>query len=280
MKIIGLQQNSQSTFLLLKLRRDDVRLRRDDDAIPLIVNFFDEKSIMKKNQALRTEVPANQEDLMRRLKQEAEISKAELDEKKRMWEKSNAMLEKVLTDIKTTLLDLQRREALQANSFLSAQQIHQLKMIAAKNEREERRKRQLNIIVLGMQIFDEDLMQKASEFLEKHFHLRNCVSSARTLGRNREILVIQLTDMTVKTQILKNLGILKDMDIRIRPDLTDEQRFVHRKLRGIGWEAMNMGKEVRIGYAWVEIDHVKYYWCGFTHSLRPASTRYYKYWNS
>ncbi|XP_015110015.1 uncharacterized protein LOC107036511 [Diachasma alloeum] len=259
-------------------RRSDSKLT--DPEAPLIVNFFEESPSPKKtpsdiwkyrSQELpRPSLPLR-EDLVRESRRDAANLRSELYEKERTWEQSTARLENVLIEIKSALEEMKRREAqASAAAHHRSAYLNHLRIMAAKIEREDKERRRFNILVVGVSASDEDATSRASELLEKYFNLRDCVASARVVGKRRDVLVVQLTSAEAKAEVTRNRALLKDTGILIRPDLTIGQRFLHRRLREIGFEAMKLGKSVKLGYTWVRIDDVKYYWNYRTDSLQPV----------
>ncbi|XP_063987896.1 uncharacterized protein LOC135168007 [Diachasmimorpha longicaudata] len=258
-----------------------------DTQSPRIVNFFEDSPSTKttssdtwtyRSQELPKPDLPSKNYLVRELRQDTQNLRTGINEN-RSREQSNANLTNLLIEIKSALEEIKRREV-QTNTVanIPSTYLGHLRMMIVKNEREDREKRRLNILIIGLSVLEEDVTSRVSELLEKHLNLYDCVASARVMGKNNNVVLVQLKSAEAKAEIQKNQAVLKPMGIKIRPDLTAGQRFLHRRLREIGLEAMKLGKSVKFGYMWIRIDDVKYYWNYRTDSLQPQRSG--NEWNS
>lgn len=138
----------------------------------------------------------------------------------------------------------------------------EMRKVRRELEEREKRERRNNIIIKGLKLKKKEAKETIEQFFRNELGSKANIMAVKTKGMGEEVstAIVEMKDWEAKQEVMKKKWRLGKQKIYIDHDLTEEERYVQRKLRERAREERNENKEAKVGYRKIRIQGKWYGW--------------------
>lgn len=215
-----------------------------------LINLQDKKPDNMTNESDMNVLKVLMANMMAEIKDEMKKNKDEIKEE---LQKNNTNIQNLQAELK------EKEEKWKKEKDELIQRIEQLEENSEKKDKKERKN---NIVIKGVTIRDANLTEGVANFIKRELNITPTINTVSKLGNNasKEVLIVQLSSWTCKTDIMKNKFKLNGQQIYIENDLTEDERKIQAEIRSKAREEKIKGNRIKIGYQKLTINDQYFEW--------------------
>lgn len=232
-------------------------IRSPNTNIRLKEQEYEDEIMNEKIESLLQEIKVIREDMKKKDEHLVDMLGEIKEIRKEMRDKDNIITD-ILEEVKNLRIDARKQD--EKWSKQTVKMHGALEKVETKIEKLEKERKKLNVIVKGVQVEQGDNRAAIEAVFGETLGVRNSIKSVRALGKERKVLLVEMESWESKMQIFKNKYKLKETNIFIDNDQTQEEMRIQAELRALAREERNQGKTVKIGYKKILINEEEYVW--------------------
>lgn len=210
----------------------------------------------KASEAMEEEIIEMLKDIkteMREIRRDNEQLKEEIRD-------NNKKMTTVIQELQAEVAEMRQRE----NEWKTEKDEIKKKIEKLENREEdrERRNRKNNIVITGIEIAQENMIENVKQFIKQDLGVEIGVTETYTVGKEKgtRMIIAKINSWEEKQEIMHNKGKLKGRKIYVNHDLTVRERNIQRKLRDIAKENTEQGRRTQVAYKKIKIEGKWFSW--------------------